>query len=142
MNAMNPPISGQYTPVNIYEPARTRLRPGTRRPWVGTARLGVQRNLLVGRGERPRDLHAALLAKDEPELARGPEPVGMVGSEGRAGPGLRDRAEQVLVKEAVFAAGFCDPGPCLCHSSDLVPVMFRTKRLIAIKADFAPLVQR
>jgi hypothetical protein len=139
---MNPPISGQYTPVNIYEAARTRLRPGARRPGAGTPRLGVQRDLLVGRRERPRDLHAALLAKDEPELARGAEPVGMVGSEGGARPGLRERAEQVLVKEAVFAAGLCDPGPCLCHSSYLVPVMFRTKRLIAIKADFAPLAQR
>jgi hypothetical protein len=45
---MNPPISGQYTPVNIYEAARTRLGPGARRPRVGTARLGVQRDLLVG----------------------------------------------------------------------------------------------
>ncbi len=36
---MNPPISGQYMAVNIYEPGRTRARP--------EARSGVARDLLA-----------------------------------------------------------------------------------------------
>ena len=62
---MNPPISGQYM--------------------LGTLHPGVQRDLLAGRGERPRDLQAALLAKHELQLAGRPQTLGMVGPVGGAG---------------------------------------------------------
>ncbi len=103
--ATNPPISGQYMVLNIYEPGWTRAdrcggRPGRR---VGSS--GVQRDLLAGRGKRPGDLLAALLAKHEAQLAGRPQSLGPGRAEGRAGTGVRDRAQQVLMKEAVFALG-------------------------------------
>jgi len=77
--AMNPPISGQYMEAEIYRTAALARAAGT---------LRVERDLLVGRRERPGHLQPALLAEHEPELARGPEPVGMGRSEGRTRAGL------------------------------------------------------
>jgi hypothetical protein len=67
---------------------------------------GVQCDLFVGRGEGPGHLEAALLAKNKPQLAGWPEPLGMSGTEGGAGAAVRDRAEHPLAKETPFAACF------------------------------------
>jgi hypothetical protein len=92
-NAMNPPISGQY----MGERYRRR---------GGRAASGVQCHLLVRRGESPGDLEPALLAEDEAKLPGRAQALGMVGTEGRAGIRLRQCTEEVLPKEAVFAAYF------------------------------------
>jgi hypothetical protein len=73
--------------------------------------LSVQRDLLAGRGERPGDLEPALLAKHEPHLARGSQPVGVLWAKRRAGSRLGDRAEKIFTEEATVATWF----PC-CHS--------------------------
>lgn len=65
-------------------PERCRVRPGAR-----NLRSGVQRDLLVGRRERPSDLHAAFLTKHEAHLLRRAEPLGMVGAIRRAGAAVR-----------------------------------------------------
>ena len=85
---MNPPISGQ----------------NMRTPYPA---LRVQANLLVCRWERPRHLEAAVLAEHEPHLARRPQAFWPSRPERRARPGLGDRAQQVLVEKAIFAACFC-----------------------------------
>ena len=90
--AMNPPISGQYMAGNH-----------TAQPDAGPW-SGVQRDLLVGRGERPCDLQPPLLAEHEPKLARRPEPLWVSGAECRARAALGDRTEAVLMKEAILAA--------------------------------------
>lgn len=64
---------------------------------------GVQRDLFSRRGERPRDLHPALLPEHKAHLARRPQAFRMVRTEGCAGAGFADRAEHVLMKEAVLA---------------------------------------
>jgi hypothetical protein len=73
--AMNPPSNGQYMAHNIYERGAVWPRSDS----------GVQRDLLAGRRERPRHLQAALLTKDEVQLAGGPQTVRMCGAESRAG---------------------------------------------------------
>src|SRR5690348_11377062 len=93
---MNPPISGQYM--------------------LGTLHAGVQRDLLTGRGERPRHLQAPLLAKHELQLAGRPQALGMVGPVRRAGTGAGYRAEQVLAEEAVLAADPRRPHTAVRHS--------------------------
>ena len=93
---MNPPMSGQYM--------------------VGTLHAGVQRDLLAGRGERPRHLQAPLGAKHELELAGRPQPLGMIGAIGRAGTRARHCAEQVLAEEAVLAADPRRPHTAVRHS--------------------------
>ena len=68
---MNPPIRGQNTARKISE-----------------APLRVQRDLLLGGGERPRDLHPPLLAEHETELARRPQTLRAGRPEGPHGPAL------------------------------------------------------
>src|SRR6185437_10600142 len=88
---MNPPISGQYM--------------------VGTLHAGVQRDLLAGRGERPRHLQAPLLAKHELQLAGRPQTLGVIGAVRRAGTRARYGTEQIPTEEAVLAT---DPRrPCV-----------------------------
>jgi hypothetical protein len=64
----------------------------------------VKSVLLVSARERPRRLAPAFLAEDEAHLLRRPQAVGMVRPEGGAGFVEIQRAQQVLVKEAVIAA--------------------------------------
>ena len=66
--------------------------------------LGVQCHLLAGRGKCPGHLPAPLLAEHEPHLTGRPQPVGMVGTVGRARPRVADRAQQILMKKAALAA--------------------------------------
>jgi hypothetical protein len=96
MKAMSPPTNGQYMAVNIYEPGRTPTH----------QRSGVERYLLARRGECPRHLHAPLLAEHEPELTGRPQAIRMRRTEGRTGHTGIDRAEKILMEEAVFAACF------------------------------------
>ena len=93
---MNPPISGQYM--------------------ARTLHAGVQRDLLAGRGERPRHLQAALLAKHELQLARRSQALGMIGAIRGAGARARHRAKQVLAEEAVLAADPRRPHAAVRHS--------------------------
>ena len=53
----------------------------------------VQRALLVRGRERPRNLHLALLAEHEAQLARRAEPLRAVGAVGRARAAARDGAQ-------------------------------------------------
>jgi hypothetical protein len=106
---MNPPINGQNMAVKIYEPGPTRAADGSQRS-------GVQRDLLAGRRKRPRDLQPSLLPEHEAKLARRAESVGMRRAESRACLGPSDRAEEILMKEAVFAARFCRCGATVRHT--------------------------
>ena len=72
-------------------------------PGVGVDALGVQRRLLLSRRERPRGLAAALLAEDEAQLARRPQPLRMVGAERRAGLVECECAQSVAPEEAIVA---------------------------------------
>ncbi len=74
---MNPPISGQYMSAEYVTGAaharprrsdhdRTGAGAHVRRPF---RRLSVERYLLVGRGERPRNLERPLLAEHKTQLA-------------------------------------------------------------------------
>lgn len=131
---MNPPIRGQYMirakdiphgasvrRGSAQRAAGLRVPPASLRshpagnPRVRPA-LGVQRDLLAGRRKRPRDLQTTFLAKDETQLARWPQPLGMVGTVGRARSGFSQRAQEVLMKEAIPAARFrCFSAPT-CHT--------------------------
>jgi hypothetical protein len=82
-------------------PALTHVRAMRRRH---PPALRVQRHLLAGRRERPRHLQSALLAEDEPHLARRAQAVGVRGAERGARTAVGDCTQQVLVKEAVLAA--------------------------------------
>jgi hypothetical protein len=66
----------------------------------------VERDLLAWRGECPSHLHAPLLSEDEPKLAGRPQAIRMRRTEGWAGHTWIDRAEKILMEEAVFAACF------------------------------------
>ena len=88
------------------------------------ARSGVKRDLLAGRGERPCDLQAPLLAEVEAHLAGGTQAFRTIRAEGRTWPCLCDRAQHVLVKEAALTRDLrpipstCHPiSTCLCLSS-------------------------
>ena len=104
--------------VNIYEagqmPSRS-VAPDAERREPPT-RSGVQRDLLGGRRKRPRDLQPSLLAEHEPQLARRAQSVGMRRTKGRAGSGPGYGAEEILMKEAVFAARFCRCGATVRHA--------------------------
>src|SRR5215207_5581730 len=65
--------------------------------------LRVERRLLLGAGEGPRGLRAALLAEGEAQLPRRPQALGMVGPEGRAGLVEGQRAERVAPEVAGLA---------------------------------------
>ena len=121
--AMNPPISGQYmarNDIGLRPPrggdrihlARIRLAhapravPRGKRHGRGRGASGVEGDLFVGRRERPCHLEPALLAEHEAKLARRPQPVGVSRPEGRAGAAHGDRAQMVLVEEAILAARF------------------------------------
>jgi hypothetical protein len=67
----------------------------------------MQDGLLGGRGELPRDLHAALLAEHEPQLTWWTEAAGLLGAEARARLAVADRTQKIRPKEAVFAACSC-----------------------------------
>src|SRR5688500_1969101 len=74
---------------------------------------GVQRRLLLRGGERPRGLAPALLAEDEAELGRRPQPLRVVGAEGRARLVEREGAQPVAPEEALLAAHLrCLRVPC------------------------------
>jgi hypothetical protein len=108
MKAMSPPTNGQYMAVNIYEAGR--MVP--QRSSVERRCSSVERDLLAGRRERPSHLHAPLLPEHEAELARRPQAIRMRRTEGRTGDARIDRAQKILMEEAVFAA-------CLrrCHAT-------------------------
>jgi hypothetical protein len=91
---MNPPISGQNTGETYT------TRPPAHKP----GRSCVQRDLLVGRRERPRDLLPALLAKHEPQLARWPQALWVSRAERCAWSLVGDRAQKILTKEARLTA--------------------------------------
>jgi hypothetical protein len=93
----------------------------------------VQRDLFVGRRERPRDLRAALLPEHEAKLTRRAESVRMVGTEGGTGPGVGHRAQEVLMKEAILAARFGCPSPC-CHACIDLSLMCEAQPDRCIKA--------
>lgn len=111
MKATNPPTSGQYMDVNISERAGADPHYPRR-----TLALGVARDLLTGRGKRPGDLHAPLLTEHEPQLARRSQPIGMRRAKGRARPTPLERAQEILMKEAVFAARFRGRRPTIRHA--------------------------
>ena len=94
------------------EPARARFdRRAARR-----VRLRVQGDLLVGRGERPRDLEPSLLTEHEPQLAGWAQPLRVVGTEGRARAAVRHRAQEVLTEITTLAAGSCCPFSRIRHN--------------------------
>ena len=64
--------------------------------------LGVQRGLFLRRWERPRGARAALLAEHEPQLLRRRE-LRLGGTEGGAGLGEVQGAEQIALEEAILA---------------------------------------
>ena len=72
---MNPPISGQYMP--------------------GTLHARVQRALLAGRRECPRDLEAAVLPEDKLQLLGLPQPLWVVGAVCGTRGRVRHRAQHV-----------------------------------------------
>ena len=93
---MNPMASGQYTSVGtLYVDGAS---------CSGALMLGVERDLLARRRERPSDLHPPLLAEHKTHLAGRAKAVGMVGPIGGTRTRLADRAQQVLMKEAILAA--------------------------------------
>ena len=101
--AMNAPIKGQNTGETLYQAAGD-----------GS---GVEGDLLVGAREGPGDLHTPLLAKDEPQLAGRAQTFGTVGAKGRARlPARGHGAQQIGVKEAVFATRSCCACPSVCHT--------------------------
>ena len=106
---MNPPISGQYM-------ARKHIRGRGERGAAG-GRHACSATCSLGDGERPGHLQAALLAEDEAQLAGRAQPIGMGRAEGRTGPVLGDRAQQILMKEAVLAARFRGRRPTIRHTS-------------------------
>ena len=63
-------------------------------------RLGVKSGLLLRVRERPGGLPPALLAEHEPQLARRPQPLGMVRAERRAGLVEVEGAQAVAAEEA------------------------------------------
>jgi hypothetical protein len=75
------------------------------RPEQRQKRSGVQGGLFLCGGERPRGARAALLAEDEPQLLRGGE-LSLVGTEGGAGLGEIQSAEQVASEVAVLTCDF------------------------------------
>ena len=81
--------------------------PGSRENARETGALGavlrVQRGLLLSRRERPGRTGAPVAAKDEAELLRRPQPVGMIWAERRTRFRLGQRTEQVPSEEAVLA---------------------------------------
>lgn len=66
-------------------------------------RSGVQRGLLLGRGERPSGARATLLSEYEPELLRGAQ-LRLMGTERRARLVELERTEQVDAEEAFLTA--------------------------------------
>src|SRR3954447_2069971 len=64
---------------------------------------GVERRLLVGRREDVGRTRPALLAEYEGHLARWPQPLGGIRTEGRAGFLEAQRTQQVAPEEAVLA---------------------------------------
>src|SRR4051812_5834045 len=73
-------------------------------PTLTVARSGVERGLLLGVGERPGGGRPTLLAELEAQLPRRPQPLRVVGAEGRARGVLRQRAEHVAAEVALLAA--------------------------------------
>ena len=134
MKAMNPPISGQNMARTLYEGAAGGDPAGPSAP----AGSGVQRDLLVGRGERPGDLQAPLLAEDEAQLARGTQAVRMRRAEGGAGPGVGHRAQKILTKEAVLAARLRDGRPTIRHTCPRPRSLKLNRKQAGIKADSTP----
>jgi hypothetical protein len=79
--------------------------PGLAQAGTGPLRLsGMQRDLLVGRRERPGHLLAAFLTEYESQLAGRPQAVRVGRPEGSARPLVGDRAQKILTEEAVLTA--------------------------------------
>ena len=106
--AMNAPISGQNTRATLSQATGAAVQ------------SGVQGDLLVGAGERPRHLHLALLAKHEAHLAGRPQSLGPVGTEGGTRLGRGDRTQKVGLEEAVFAVRSPHARPSVCHADFLL----------------------
>jgi hypothetical protein len=64
----------------------------------------VKRGLLCRRRERPGDLQPSVGSEYEPQLARRPQTLGPVGTEGRARTILIHGAQPVALKEALLTA--------------------------------------
>ena len=90
--------------LQVQRPIYPRRRSqSTRADGSRTRALGVQRGLLLRRGERPCRAGAALLPEHEPHLLRRAQ-LRLVRAERRAGLVELQRAEQVDAEEAVLAA--------------------------------------
>src|SRR4051794_18318020 len=89
-----------------------------RRSYSASA-LGVERRLLVGRGEGVGRARAALLAEDERHLARWAQPLRGIRAEGRAGLVEAQRAQQVAPEEAIVARDLLT----LRHASNILRVV-------------------
>src|SRR4030081_321138 len=104
---MNPPISGQNM-AQTYRAVERGVGPGRGAPdpksAPGSGQSSVECYLLLRRGEGPGHLQAALLTEDESHLGGGTKALGVVGPIRCAGANLGQRAEVVVVKEAVLAA--------------------------------------
>ena len=101
--AMNPPISGQYMAPNDTS--------------------GVERDLLVGRGEGPGHLEAALLAEHEAQLAGRPETLGVRRPEGRARAGIGNRTQHLLAEKTFLTACLRTATAPTGHASLLQPLV-------------------
>jgi hypothetical protein len=153
--AMKPPSNGQYMTGNIYEagrmPGRDSVPGGGCRAlgpgWAGAAlgamlsvpggraprsarrpRSRVKRYLLARRGRHPGHLHAPLLPEHEPHLARRPQSVWVGRAESPTGTAGLERAEQILMKKAVFAACFRRCSATIRHAVDQTPLKLTSGR--------------
>ena len=117
--AMNPPISGQYMAVNIYEAGRTgdreRRRRAARRSgqaWSATCSLGD--------GNAQATWSRRSWRKTKRSWLGGRRPSGCAGRNVAQGPVSAHRAQQVLTKEAVLAARL-RRRPTIRHTSSYTP---------------------
>ena len=111
----NPMISGQYMAANT-----TRRRPRkAARVRRRRSNAGVHRDLLAGGRECTSDLEPAVLPEYEPQLARRPQTVGVVGAVRRARARIRHGTEVVLMEEAVLATHLHRPRAQIRHPSSL-----------------------
>ena len=144
MNAMNPPTRAS-TWTETYRERAGRARgtsPSRARAGRDATASGVERDLLVGRRERPGDLHARSWRNTKRSWLGGRSPSGWAGRKVAHGPLSAHRAEQVLMKEAVLAARFRDRGAPIRHArSHPVFVIVSTDRR-GHQSDLRPPVQR
>jgi hypothetical protein len=99
---------------------------------------GVQRDLLVGRREGPRDLQPAFLAEHEPHLSGRAQTVRVSGAEGRTRAAVGDSTEHLLAKEAPFAARLRTATAPTGHAVSTLCLVTTASPTVHIKADFFP----